>query len=88
MEDMRDKERVPVFKLANILSLYKKRMQQLGLRVDKRIHSTRLKNILLAALPNLTAHVQSREVLLSFKDDIGIASIKACDHDIDAVYLV
>ena len=32
--------------------------------------------------------MQSREVLLSFKDDIGIALTKACDHDIDAVHLV
>ena len=88
MENMRDKESVSVFKLTDMVSLYKKRMQQLGVTVGNRIHSTRLKIGLLSALPDLTAHVQGREILLTFKEDIGLALIKACDGDSDAVHLM
>ena len=43
MEDMRDEESVSVFKLTDMVSLYKKRLQQLGVTVGNRIHSTLLK---------------------------------------------
>ena len=88
MEDMRDEESVSVFKLTDMVSLYKKRLQQLGVTVGNRIHSTRLKIRLLSALPDLTAHVQGREILLTFKEDIGLALIKACDGGSDAVHLM
>ena len=88
MEDMRDKESVSVFKLTDMASLYKKRLQQLGVTVGIRIHSTRLKVRLLSALPDLTAHVQRRGILVTFKEDIGLALIKACDGDSDVVHLM
>ena len=88
MEDMRDEESVSVFKLTDMVSLYKKRLQQLGVTVGNRIHSTRLKIRLLSALPDLTAHVQEREILVTFKEDIGLALIKACDGDSDDVHLM
>ena len=88
MEDMRDEERASVFKLTDMVSLYKKRLQQRGVTVGNRIHSTRLKVRLLSALPDLTAHVQGREIFLNFKEDIGLALIKACDGDNDAVHLM
>ena len=88
MEDMRDEESVSVFKLTDMVSLYKKRLQQLGVTVGNRIHSTRRKIRLLSALPDLTAHVQGREILLTFKEDIGLALIKACDRDSDVVHLM
>ena len=87
MEDMQDDESVYVFKLTDIVSLYKKRMQQLGVTVGNRIHSTLLKVRLLSALPDLTAHVQGREIL-SFKEDSELAVIKACDGKSDAVHLM
>ena len=88
MEDMRDEESVSVFKLTDIVSLYKKRLQQLGVTVSNRIHITRVKIRLLSALPDLTAHVQGREILLTFKEDIGLALIKACNGDSDAVHVI
>ena len=88
MEDMRDEESVSVFKRTGIVSLYKKRLQQLGVTVGNRIHSTGLKIRLLSALPDLTAHVQGMEILLTFEEDIGLALIKACDGDSDAVHLM
>ena len=54
LEDMRsDEESVPIFKLTEIAQLYKVRLEQLGLAVEKRIHTTRLKKRLLSALPDL-----------------------------------
>ena len=73
MEDMRDEESVSVFKLTDMVSLYKKRLQQLALTVGNRIHSKRLKVRFLSALPDLTVHAQGRKILLTFKEDIGLA---------------
>ena len=88
MENMRDEESVSEFKLTDMVSLYKKRLQQLGVTVGNRIHSTHLKITLLSAIPDLTAHVKGREILLTFKEDIGLALIKVCNGDRDAIHLM
>ena len=76
IEDMRDEESVSVFKLTDMVSLCKKRLQQLGVTVDNRIHSMRLKIRLLSALPDLTAHVQGRKILLTFNTRITKVSYR------------
>ena len=76
---------VPTFKLSDLTHMYKTQLEQLGVSVDNRIHSSRLKIRLLVALPDLKAHSQGRDVLLTF--DIGNAIRKACDHDNDATLL-
>ena len=43
-----DEETAQVFKLANLVKLYQSRMEQLGVKLDTMIHSTRLKQGLLA----------------------------------------
>ena len=49
LEDTKsDESTAPVFKLTDIAKLYKIRLEQLGLTVDNRIHTTRLKNRLLS----------------------------------------
>ena len=59
-----------VFRLADLASLYKLRLEQLG--VDSPcVHSTRLKEQLLARIPELEAHKKGRDVILAFKADIG-----------------
>lgn len=89
LEDMKsDEESAPVFKLKDIAQLYKSRLEQLGLTVEKRIHTTRLKNRLLSAVPDLRAHSQGRDTLLSFEEDIGSALIIASCHDSDAMHLM
>jgi len=89
MEDMcSDEDSAPVFKLADIANLYKIRLEQLGVTVDSRIHTTRLKNRLLYELPDLRAHSEGRDTLLTFEMNIGPALKKACDHDSDAMHLV
>lgn len=65
--------------------MYKTRVEQLGASVDGRIHTSRLKIRLLAVLPDLKAHSQGRDVLLTF--DVGNAIKKACDHDSEAMKL-
>ncbi|KAK1895105.1 Coiled-coil domain containing protein 25 [Dissostichus eleginoides] len=64
------------------------RLEQLGLTVEKQIHTTRLKKRLLSALPQLRAHSQGRDTLLSFEKDIGPALMMACLHDSDAMHLM
>ena len=89
MEDMCcDEESAPVFKLTDIAKMYKVRLQQLGVTVDTRIHSTRLKNRLLSELPDLRSYSDGRNTLLTFQRNIGSALRKACNSDSDAMYLV
>lgn len=68
MEDFRvEKSIAPVFKLAH---LYKTRLEQLGVTIDGRVHTSRLKLRLLSVFPDLRAHLHGRNVMLSFDDDI------------------
>lgn len=84
-----DEETAPVFKLADLTQLYQSRMEQLGVELDPRVHSTRLKQRLLAHFSDMRAHNKGRDVLLAFEDDVGDALAKACelDSDSDAVHL-
>ncbi|CAL8310973.1 unnamed protein product [Merluccius merluccius] len=70
-------------------ALSRSRMEQLGIKLNVRVNTTRLKERLLAQIPDLQAHTQGRDVLLTFSDDIGAALTKACewDSDSDAVHL-
>lgn len=79
----------PVFKLSDLLSMYKARLEQLGTITTGRIHSTRLKERILSYFPDLHSIKQGREVLLVFNEDVGNALGKACEYDADndAVYL-
>lgn len=73
----------PVFKLADLLKLYTDRLVELGVEITGRIHSTDLKNRILANMPGLQAYKQGRDVLLSFSDDVGNALRDACVDDCD-----
>ena len=84
-ENRREEGIVPTFKLSDLARMYKARLEQLGVSVEGRIHSTRLKARLLAVIPDLQAHSQGRDVLLTF--DVGTAIKTACDHDSDAMLL-
>lgn len=89
MEEIKeDEDNAPVFKLSDVANLYKMRLEHLGATVTSRIHTTRLKDRLLSVLPDLRAHSQGRDTILTFENDIGPALMKACDHDSDAMHLV
>lgn len=88
IEDVHVEGVAPVFKLADLANLYQTRMDQLGVTTaSSRLHSTRLKERLLAALPHLSAHTEGRDVLLTFEDDVGAALKQACRHESDANHL-
>ena len=73
-----DEETAQVFKLANRVELYQSRMQQLGVKLDTRVDSTRLKQRLLAQFPDMRAYTKARDtyVLLIFEEGVGLLSPK------------
>jgi hypothetical protein len=90
IEDTRMDEVVaPVFKLKDLVNLYSTRLKQLGTDVVGRIHSSQLKERILAYFPDMDAHKQGRDVVLISDEDVGSAFRKACEHDADndAVHL-
>ena len=60
-----------VFKLSDLNKLYCKRLKELGLDMQERVHSTRLKNRILFHFPGMKSYADRREVLLAFDADIG-----------------
>ena len=90
-ESAEDDSTVPVFKLSDLTKLYTELLNQLGVEVSGRVNSTRLKERLLAAVPDLSAHVHvnGKDILLSYDNDIGTVINFACESsfDSDAVVL-
>ena len=79
-----DEESSLVFKLSDLSQLYISRMKQLGVKVDMRVHTTRLKERLLCEFTDMRPHKKGRDVLLAFEEDIGTALARACDFDSDS----
>lgn len=79
-----------LFKLADLMKLYRERLTKLGGDTTKRPNSTHIKNKLLARLPQLEEHSSNREVVLSFKEDTCDVLLQACKQssDDDAVILM
>ena len=75
-EAVLDEERAQV--LANPVELYQSTMQQLGVQFETRVHSTRLKQRLIAQFPDMREHTTGRYVLLVFEEDVGAVLTKAC----------
>ena len=66
MEELaQNDDTVLVFKLSDLIKLYTERIRQLGVDVSSRINSTRFKDRLLLAIPDLRAYVSGKEVLLT-----------------------
>ena len=66
---------------SDLAQLYGSRMEQLGVKLDTRVHTTRLKQRLLAQFTDMHAQRKGRDVLMAFEEDIGLA--KACEFDSD-----
>lgn len=58
IEESRQEDAAPLFKLSNLANLYQSRMHQLGGPEVGKVHSTRLKFRLMNAIPDLEAHSQ------------------------------
>lgn len=74
-----------IFKLADLVSLYKQRLQQLGVE-SPYVNSTRLKEQLLSRIPELEAHKTGRDVLIAFKKDVSSVLSDASKYN-EAIHL-
>ena len=80
---MTDNSVATIFKLSNLVKLYSGRLRELGVDVTGRIHSSHLKDRILAYLPGIRAYRQGREVVLSFDNDVGLALMNSCLSNFD-----
>ena len=83
-----ESDTAPLFKLADLTEMYSKRLKSLGAEMTTRVNSTRLKERILANIPDLEAHKQGRDVLLVFKNDIGLALKRVLESDFDEEAIV
>ena len=65
IDESRKDDDIRVFKLADVCKLYSTRLQQLGVERYDHVHSTSLKNRILAHFPDLAAHKEGYDVLLA-----------------------
>ena len=80
-------ENIALLKLSDLVRFFSSKLQELGIQPGK-INATRLKDRVLAAFPDLTAHTQGREeVLLALKHKIGDVLKEAKDKDSEAQHL-
>ena len=79
VETKSSKEFPSIIKLADMVQLYKQRLEQLGIEKPD-VNSTRLKEKLLAEISEMEAHKQGRDVILVFEEDIGLALSQASDY--------
>ena len=84
-----DDKCAPILKLNDLAQLYMSRMEQVGVKLDVRVHTAHLKKCLLAQFTDMQAQKQGRDILLAYEEDIGTALAKAYDSDGDneAIYL-
>ena len=68
----------PTFKLAELTKMYDERLVQLGVKVPN-THRSRLKEQLLAHMPELESYTKGREVLFAFRKDVGHVLSQASD---------
>ena len=63
--------------------MYSNRLAQLGVDVSGRVHSTDLKERLLANVPGLQVHKKGRNIFLAFNEKVATALQQACERDFD-----
>ena len=73
---------IHIFKLSNLVKLYRSRLEELNTHIPDRVNSTRLKERLLLQLPLKASH-QGREILLGFDEDVGAALQFASENNYD-----
>ena len=90
IEDARaeSEDKIPVFRLAELTQMYSTRLKQLGGDTSTRVHSTDLKDRILANVPGLQAHKQGRDVMLAFNKDIGQALRNLYEQDFDSQAMI
>ena len=79
-----DSDDSPVFKLSQLSRMYASRLEQMGVDISQRIHTTRLKERLIQQCPDLTSYKDGREVLLAFTEDVAAVLKKATETSSDS----
>ena len=74
IEVLKDDKVPPVFKLSEFAKMYLYHLTELGVELPERVNSTRLKERILTAIPNLTVQFEGRDVTLIFQANIGDAT--------------
>ena len=82
-ETRQDEKTTPIFKLTELAQLYKSRIEQLKVKVDTRINTTRLREMILAEFPDMQSYKKGRDVLMAFEKDVGAALAKAYEQETD-----
>ena len=79
---------MPIHKLVDLSNMYTSRLKQLGVNIIGRTHTSRLKERILAVVPELEEHKHGRNILVAFKEDVAMTLRRACEHcDKEAMYL-
>ena len=88
IEECKEADRL-VFRLADLTALYVDRLENFGIKSQNRVHSTRLKNKLLAYFHDLRAYQEGRDVFLAFdKQFIGVLKDACVEcYDTEAMHL-
>ncbi|KAJ8897318.1 hypothetical protein PR048_002664 [Dryococelus australis] len=74
-------ETSPVSKLDDLADLYSNRLNQLGVQTVGRVHTTRLKQRVLAHLPDMRTYTKGRDTILEFNEDGGSSLMTVCEFD-------
>ena len=82
-------QRPMIFQLSDLAKMYSFPLKQLGGHVAGRVNSTRLKDRLLAQIPELGEYTEGKEVKLEFSGNIGAALhfAQSYDYDTEAMHL-
>ncbi|KAJ8893180.1 hypothetical protein PR048_005765 [Dryococelus australis] len=63
------------------LVMYSNRLNQLGVEIDGRVHTTRLKQRVLAHFLDMRVYTKGRETILVFNEYVGSSLMKVCEFD-------
>ena len=88
IEESKDPELSPVFRLADLMKMYTNRLEQMGVILTNRPNSTRLKEKILQMVPGLRAHSEGKSILIMFEEDIGQGIKRACDQNLESDAIV
>ena len=77
-------EEPAVLILSELVKYFSSKLQEVGLGCEK-VNATRLKERILSAYPDLTAHTEGRDILLVPQNEIGV--LKEAKNDSDAQHL-
>ena len=86
IDEKLEDEDVTVLKMSELAKLFSSKLEELEVERG-RINSSRLKERILTAFPDLTAVAQGRGVLLVLKEDIGEIVKRAKEKDSEAYHL-